>query len=161
MSISIPVPVPREARNHGRARVVVLVGVLRQIRQPEPGGLLLVVRANEALAVARAAAAPADAHAVGLGAAGLHAAAGLDARDHVGARHVAGAAAGEGLCAVGVGAAEVEEVDAREGDEEAADQGENADCLGRVKALEEDEGGAEGRGREGDVVEGIDADEGC
>lgn len=96
---------------------------------------------------------------MGLGAAGLHAAAGLDARDHVGARHVASAAASEGLCAVGVGAAEVEEVDAREGDEKPADQGEDADGLGRVKALEEDEGGAEGRRREGDVVEGVDADE--
>lgn len=145
-------------RNHRRARIVVvlLVRVLRQIRQPEPERLLLVVRANQALAVRADAAEPVAA----LRPARLHAHARLDARDHVGARGVAAVAARERLGAVGVVAAEVEEVDAREGDEEAADEGEGADHVGGVEAVEEDEGGAEGGRGEGDVVEWVDAGRG-
>ena len=58
--------------------------------------------------------------------------------------------------AVGVVAREVEQVDAGEDDKEAA---EKRDCVyggGGVEALEEQEGGCEGAGREGYVVEGVD-----
>jgi len=60
------------------------------------------------------------------------------------------------VAAFGVFAREVEEVDAGEDDEEAAEQGDGVDCVGGVEALEEDEGGAEGAGCEGYVVEGVD-----
>jgi hypothetical protein len=59
--------------------------------------------------------------------------------------------------AVWVFAAEVEEVDAGEDDEEAAEEGEGVDGGGGVEAAEEDEGGDEGEGCEGYVVEGVDA----
>lgn len=91
-----------------------------------------------------------------LGAPRFHTHAGLETRDHVGARDVAIAAAGKHLVAVGVVTAEVEQVDAGEGDEEPADEGEGVDSLGGVEALEEDEGGAEGGGREGHIVQGVD-----
>lgn len=155
-SIRMPIRMPLlMTRNHRRARIVVvlLVRVLRQVRQPEPERLLLVVRANQALAVRADAAEPVAA----LRPARLHAHARLDARDHVGARGVAAVAARERLGAVGVVPAEVEEVDARKGDEEAADEGEGADHVGCVEAVEEDEGRAEGGGGEGDVVERVDA----
>lgn len=160
MPVPIPIPIPMPllmTRNHRRARVIVLllVGVLGQIRQPEPERLLLVVRADQALAVRADAAEPVAA----LGPARLHAHARLDARDHVGARGVAAVAARERLGAVGVVAAEVEEVDARKGDKEAADEREGADHVGCVEAVEEDEGRAEGGRGEGDVVEGVDAGE--
>ena len=157
ISIRMPVPVPMllMTRNHRRARVIVLlfVRVLGEVRQPEPERLLLVVGADQALAVGADAAEAVAA----LGPARLHAHACLDARDHVGACGVAAVAARERLGAVRVVAAEVEKVDAREGDEEAADERKGADHVRRVEAVEEDEGRAErGRG-EGDIVEGVDA----
>jgi len=135
--------------------VRVLVALLRQVRQPEAGRLLLVVGLYEPGPVAADAVAPAvvaqRAPRV------LHADARLDRRDHVRARRVAGAPGCEGLGPARVRAREVEEVDAREGDEEAADQRDGVDRVGGVEAAEEDEGGAEGGGREGYVVEGVDA----
>jgi hypothetical protein len=61
--------------------------------------------------------------------------------------------------AVWIVAAEVEEVDACEGDEEAAEEGDGVDGFGGVEAAEEDKGCAEGGGCEGYVVEGVDAEE--
>ena len=49
---------------------------------------------------------------------------------------------------------EVEEEDAGEDDEEAAEEGDGVDRGGCVEALEEDEGGAEDGGGEGYVVDG-------
>lgn len=132
----------REVGDHGRPRVVVLrVRVLSEVGQPETGRGLLVVGADEAIPVAVAGVA-ADAQTARLRPPSLHAESRLDARDHVGARDVAGVAPGEHLGAIGVAAAEVEQVDACKGDEEAAEQGEGVDGFGCVEALEEDEGGA-------------------
>ena len=60
------------------------------------------------------------------------------------------------MSAVGIFAREVEEVDACEDDEEAAEEGNGIYGVGRVEALEKDEGCAEREGRECDVVEWID-----
>lgn len=67
-------------------------------------------------------------------------------------------AAGE-LGAVGIAAAEVEEVDARKGDEEATKKGDGVDGFCCVETTEEDEGCAECSSRKGYVVERVDA--GC
>ena len=153
--IYMPVRTLLVARNHGRSRVVLLIRVLSEVRQPKAERLLFVVGADQALAVRGAVAA--DAYPVAaLGPPGLHAHARLDARDHVGPRGVAAVAAPERLGAVGIVAGEVEQVDAREGDEEAADEGEGADDVGRVEAVEEDEGSAEGGRGEGDVIKRVD-----
>jgi hypothetical protein len=61
------------------------------------------------------------------------------------------------VCAVGVFAGEVEEVDAGEDDEEAANEGDGVDGVCRVEAAEEDEGGDEGESRKCDIVEWVDA----
>lgn len=50
------------------------------------------------------------------------------------------------------GAAEVEEVDAEEGDGEPGEEGERGYAVGGVESLEEDEGGDERCGGEADVV---------
>lgn len=60
------------------------------------------------------------------------------------------------MSAVGIFAREVEEVDACEDDEEAAEEGNGIYGVGRVEALEKDEGCEEREGRECDVVEWID-----
>lgn len=141
-----------ETGDHGRARVVrtLLVGVLGEVGQAEAaaGCFFLVVGVDQSFAVARAVAAA-------LRPARLHAHARLEARDHVGARSVAVSAPREHVGAVGVVAAEVEEVDAREGDKEAADEGERVDGFGGVEALEEDKRGAERGGGECDIVKGV------
>lgn len=59
--------------------------------------------------------------------------------------------------AVRVFTGEVEEVDAGENCQEAAEEGDGVDGVGGVEAAEEDEGGAEGAGCEGYVVEGVDS----
>lgn len=87
--------------------------------------------------------------------AGLHAHPRLQGRDHVGAGHIL--VAGNQAVAVGVAARQVEQVHAGKGDEEAAKEREGVGHVGRVEALEEDEGGAKGSRGEGDVVEGVDA----
>ena len=87
----------------------------------------------------------------------LHAHAGLEARDHVGARGVAAIATSGELGTVGISAAEVEEVDARKGYEEAAEERESVDHVVGVEATEKDEGSAEGGRGEGDVVKRVDA----
>lgn len=57
---------------------------------------------------------------------------------------------------VGVFAREVQQVDATEDDEEAAEEGYGVYRVGGVEASKEDEGGDEGEGREGYVVEWVD-----
>ena len=57
--------------------------------------------------------------------------------------------------AVGIFAGEVEEIDSCEDCEEAAEEGYGVYGVGGVEAAEEDEGGAEGAGCEGYVVEGV------
>jgi hypothetical protein len=140
--------------NHRTPGVRILIALLGQIRQPEPGRLLLVVglyQPRPVAAYAVAAAVVADRPA-GV----LHADARLDGGYHVRARGVSAAPGREGLGAARVGAGEIEEVDARKGHEEAADEGDGVDGVGGVEAAEEDEGGAEGGCREGYVVEGVD-----
>lgn len=148
----------REGRNHGGAGIIILVllvRVFREVRQAEPG--LLIVGAHEALAVARAGATRADA-AVRERPTGFHAHARLNAGDHVGASHsIAVGAASQGAGAVRIGTAEVQQVDAREGDEEATKEGQNVDDVGCVEAPEEDERGHDGGRGECDVVERVDA----
>jgi len=80
----------------------------------------------------------------------------LDARDDVGGDAVVRGAVYH-FGAVWVAARDVEEVDAGEDYEEAGEEGEGVDGVGGVEAAVEDEGGAEGGGCEGYVVEGIDA----
>lgn len=58
--------------------------------------------------------------------------------------------------AVGVFAAKVEQIDAREDDEEAAEEGDGVDGGCGVEALEEETGCDEGAGGEADVVKGVD-----
>lgn len=88
------------------------------------------------------------------GATSLHGAAG-----ERGGHGVGGDAVGVGEqhvgAALGVLAGQVEEVDAGEDDQEAAEETDGVDGVGGVEAAEEDEGGEEGEGREGYVVEGV------
>lgn len=91
------------------------------------------------------------------GAAELHAAARLDSRDAVGWDGVFVGMPIDEVVAVRVAAGEIEEIDAGEDDEEAAEEGEGIDGVGGVEAAEENEGGAERGGREGDVVERVDS----
>lgn len=94
-------------------------------------------------------------------AAGLHAAAGAEGGHGVGGHGVLGVAEEvQGRVAVAggvVAARQVQQVDAREDDEEAAEQADGVDGRGGVEAAEEDEGGDEGEGREGYVVERVDS----
>lgn len=141
------------APDHGTPGVRVLVALLCQIRQPESGGLLLVIGLYQpgpvaAYAVASAVVAQRPPRV-------LHADARLDGGNHVRARGVAAAPGRQGLGSARVGAGEVEEVDAGEGDEEAADERDGVDRVGGVEAAEEDEGGAEGGGSKGYVVERV------
>lgn len=87
----------------------------------------------------------------------LHAAPGLEARHHVGPRGILASTSGNELMAVGVTSRQVEKIDASEGDEEAAEQRECVDRVGRVEAAKEDEGCAQGSRGEGDVVQRVDA----
>lgn len=119
--------------------------------------------------------APAQAAPVALVAAAsaLHAQARLQARQPVrgdavdlavaATRLVAGAVAlaDAELFAVGVLARQIEQVDAGEDGQEAAEEGDRVACVDGVEALEEDEGGDEGEGGEGYVVEGVDAGRNC
>jgi hypothetical protein len=61
------------------------------------------------------------------------------------------------FCAVWVPARDVEEIDAGKDYEEAGEEREGVYGVGGVEAAIEDEGGAEGRGCEGYVVERVDA----
>ena len=61
------------------------------------------------------------------------------------------------MTAIRIFSRKIEEVDAGEDDEEAAKEGDCVHGIGRVEAAEEDEGGAEGEGRERDVVKRVDA----
>lgn len=94
----------------------------------------------------------------------LHAQPGLEAREAVGGDSVdfvvgSAAVAGgyAGVYAVGIFAGEVEKVDACEDCEEAAEEGDGIYGVGGVEATEEDEGGGQGEGCEGYVVEWVDA----
>lgn len=53
---------------------------------------------------------------------------------------------------VRVAARQIEEVNAAENYEEAAEEGDSVDGVGSVETLEEDEGGTEGGGCEGYVI---------
>lgn len=64
-------------------------------------------------------------------------------------------AANAEVAAVWIFAREVEEVDAGEDGQEAAEERDGVDDVGCVEASEQDEGREEGAGREGDVVEGV------
>jgi len=103
--------------NHGRAGIILLVRLLCQIRQPN----FFIIRTHQPLTITRPQ--TPNTHTMRLRAARLHAHARLDAGHHVGTGDVAGGTAGKGLGPVGVGTAQVEEVDAGEGDKEAADEG--------------------------------------
>lgn len=76
-------------------------------------------------------------------------------RNAVGRNSVAEAVA-ECAATVGVFARKVEEVYAREDDEESAEEGNCVDGVCGIEAAEEKEGRDEGAGGEGNVVEGID-----
>lgn len=87
---------------------------------------------------------------------GLHATPCGEAGDAVRGDAVAEVVAEAGST-VGVFAREVEQVDTREDNEKAAEEG---DCVyggGGVEALEKEAGGNEGAGCEGYIVEGVDA----
>jgi hypothetical protein len=80
----------------------------------------------------------------------------LDTGDYVGGDAVVRGAVYE-FRAVWVAAGDVEEVDTGEDYEEAGEEREGVYGVGGVEAAVEDEGGAEGGGCEGYVVEGVDA----
>lgn len=142
--------------------IAVLIIAIHQLAQLEL--VLDIVVVHEARALAHAAAAGAAPHvaaAVGLeveflAAAGLHAAARGEAGHGVRGDAI-GVCVARVVDTVGVFPREVEEVDAGEDDEEAAEQGDGVNGGGGVEALEEEAGGDEGAGGEGDVVEGVDA----
>ena len=58
---------------------------------------------------------------------------------------------------MGVTSRKVQEIDARESDQESAKQREGVDWVIRVESAEEDKGGTEGGGGERYVVERVDA----
>lgn len=134
MPIPIPIPIRthtaiRMSSNHGTSRItILLVAILRQIRQAELAGLFFIVGPDQPVPVGAV---------VPSAAAVFHTDAGLDTRDHVGADGVAAMSPGN-LGAVWIVAGEVEEVDACEGHKEAAEQGDGVDYLGRAEAPEED-----------------------
>ena len=138
--------------HHGASRVVPLVAVLGEVGEPKPDSVLFVVGPDKAFPVTAAAthAEPAE------GSPRLHAHPRLEARDHIGAGGIAGPVAAHRLSAVGVAAAQVEQVDAGEGDEEAGQQREGVHGIGGVETAEEDEGGAESGGGEGHVIQRVD-----
>ena len=136
---------------------VFLIIAIRQIAQLKL--ILNIVIMHQARAFA--ARAPPHARAVALHvqfltASRLHAAPGREAADGI-AGDAVGERVAEGVAAVGIVAGQVEQVDAGEDDEEAAEEG---DCVyggGGVEALEQKAGCDEREGREGYVVEGVDA----
>lgn len=89
--------------------------------------------------------------------AGLHAHTRLDLRNHVRAHRIVTASPGDHLETIGVAARQVQQVHAREGDEETAEEREGVDGVGGIETAVEYERGTEGRGREGNVVQGVDA----
>ena len=129
----------------------VLIRVFCEVGQAEPGLLLLVVRPHQPLAVSSVAANAVAAKA----AAGLHADAGLDAGDHVGA-HSIGASTAAQASTIRIGARKVEQIDTSECNEEAANQRQGVNRIGRVEAAKEDERGTQSSRRKGDVVERVD-----
>ncbi len=88
-----------------------------------------------------------------LASAPLHASPCLEARESVcGYAILFGSFAIQQSVAVRITARKVEEVDAGEDDEEAAEEGESVDSVGSIKAAEEDEGRAECSCGESDIV---------
>lgn len=87
---------------------------------------------------------------------GLHAEAGLEARDHVCGSGVCASSSSNQLASMRVASREVEQVHSSKGDEETTDERKSIHSVRCVEALEEDEGGAKGRGGEGYVVERVD-----
>lgn len=87
----------------------------------------------------------------------LHAHAGLDARDHVGARDVHAWSSRCQFLAVGIASREIEEVDAREYGQEAGQERDGVDGVCRIKAGVKGSRGYKGCGGEGDVVKRVDA----
>jgi hypothetical protein len=112
--------------HHWTPGIDFFVTLLGEIRQAKPCSLFLVVCPDQALAITAAAAASYTetvcVAATAQGPTSLHAHTSLDARYHIGADNVAGAAASRQLSAIRIGPAEVEKIDAGEGDEEAADK---------------------------------------
>lgn len=132
----------------GSAHIV--VAVLGEVSQGEAMGFLLVVCVNQAFTIAIQAADAVSRRVTATP--GLHAQASLKAGYHIGTSGIGSSSASNQLVAVGVASREVQQIDAGESDQEAADQGEGIDGIGRVKAAEEDKRRAEGGGSEGDVV---------
>ena len=84
----------------------------------------------------------------------MHAATGREAADSV-AGDAVGHCVAECVCAIGVFARKVEEVDAGEDDEEAAKERDGVYGGGGVEALEQEARSDEGKGGECYVVEGV------
>lgn len=136
---------------------VILVVAVRQIAELKLVlDVVVVHQAGTLAARAPPHAAAVALHVQFLAPAGLHAAPCGEAADSV-ARNAVAQRVAERVRAVGVIAREVEEVHAGEDDEEAAEERDGVYGGGGVEALEEEAGGDEGKGREGYVVEGIDA----
>lgn len=131
----------------GPCAIALVVAILGEVCQAKLGSLFLVVCPHQALAVAVVAETPT----------GLHAHTRLDLGDHVRAHGIVAASPRDHLETIWIAARQVQEVDPREGDEEAAEEGECVDGVGGVETAVEYERGTEGCGREGDVVEGVDA----
>lgn len=90
-------------------------------------------------------------------AAGLHRNTSLEGRDHVGAHDIGAAVATTGeTSAVGVGAGEVEQVNTGKGDQKSRDERQSVNRVGGVEAAKQNKGGAEGGGRESDIVQRVD-----
>lgn len=90
-------------------------------------------------------------------AAGLHRAPGLVAGDAVRRHSVVLHLGVDQLVSVRIVPREVQQVDAREDDQEATEQRDRVHGFGGVEALEEDEGGTQRGGGESDIVQRVHA----
>lgn len=129
----------------------IIITVLGKICQAESVRFFLVISVDKALAIAIEAADAVSGWVTAT--AGLHTTACLEARYHVSRGGLVAVARQFG--AVGVVAREVKQVDAGKCDEEATEQREDVDGVGRAEAAEKDKRGTECRSSKRDVVEGI------
>jgi hypothetical protein len=136
--------------HHRGSGTLLLIGILGQISEAQTSSLLLIERANKTLTIATAAATHTDAAMAR--SPGFHAHARLKAGYHIRPGSIASVAPCERLGAVGITSAKVKQVHTREGDKEAAYQGQRVDDVGSIETTKQDERGAKRRGCECDVV---------
>lgn len=154
--VTVDPPVSRSIR----PPAAVLIAIFVQVGESEHLRLL-IVRPYKALAVTMQAAHAQPSIMRVVASPGLHAHAGLKARDHVGARNVHAWSGRCQLLTVGIASREIEEVDTREYDEEAGQERDGVDGVCRIKASVKGSRGDKGRGGESHVVKWVNAVQGA